>query len=222
MGLSKGPKGAGVLGTANQTGTNHDPASGGTGVLGSGYIGVRGETQGGVAVLGRTFGPGLAGRFEGNVEVTGNVDVASTITVTGDVMLKNRDVAELFETADPCLEGAVMIIGANGRLEACRREYDKRVLGIVSGAGSLRPAITLGLREDEAPTVPIALVGTAYCLVDADTAPIEVGDLLTSSSTVGHAMKALDHMKSIGSIIGKALGSLSQGQGLVPVVVALQ
>src|SRR5262245_40293851 len=59
VGLSKGPLGAGVFGSANQSGSNLDPATGGTGVLGSGYIGVRGETQAGVAVLGRVFGSGI-------------------------------------------------------------------------------------------------------------------------------------------------------------------
>jgi hypothetical protein len=230
VGFSNGPAGAGVLGMANQSGSNFSPDNSGTGALGSGYIGVRGETSTGVAVLGRTFPPGRqAGRFEGDVEITGhvrhggNVDVAGTVTVTGDVLLKNRgDVAELFATTDSCLQGAIMVIGENGLLQACTRDYDKRVLGIVSGAGSLHPAITLGGSESETPTVPIAMVGTAYCLVDGDRAPVEVGDLLTSSSTPGHAMKALDYARSFGAVIGKALGSLSHGRGLVPVVVALQ
>src|SRR5207244_2889110 len=38
----------------------------GTGVLGSGYVGVRGETERGAAIYGRTAGAGLAGRFEGD------------------------------------------------------------------------------------------------------------------------------------------------------------
>jgi hypothetical protein len=35
-------------------------------------------------------------------------------------------------------------------------------------------------------------------------------------------MKASDQIKGFGAIIGKALGSLSQGRGLIPVVVTLQ
>jgi hypothetical protein len=35
-------------------------------------------------------------------------------------------------------------------------------------------------------------VGKVYCKVDADAGPIAVGDLLTSSNTVGHAMRVSD------------------------------
>jgi hypothetical protein len=66
------------------------------------------------------------------------------------------------------------------------------------------------------------MVGTAFCLVDAEKAPIEAGDLLTSSDTFGHAMKVLDQRKSFGSVIGKALAPLQCGQGVIPIVVALQ
>jgi hypothetical protein len=217
VGISKGPAALGVLGMANQSGTNNDPATGGTGVLGSGYIGVRGETQTGVAVLGRTFGPGLAGLFSG-----GKVLVQSDLEVAGDVLLHNSDVAEQFAAVAECVPGSVMVIAENGLLEPCTRDYDKRAVGIISGAGSLRPAITLGHGEAETPAVPIAMVGTALCLVDAEKAPIEIGDLLTSSSAPGHAMKALDQIRSFGAVIGKALASLSHGRGLVPVLVSLQ
>jgi hypothetical protein len=51
---------------------------------------------------------------------------------------------------------------------------------------------------------PVALLGKVYCKVDADPAPVEVGDLLTTSETPGHAMKACDSTKAFGSVIGKA------------------
>ena len=60
------------------------------------------------------------------------------------------------------------------------------------------------------------------CKVDADVAPIKVGDLLTTSPTKGHAQKVLDPSKAIGAIIGKALGSLKKGKGKIPVLVSLQ
>ena len=62
----------------------------------------------------------------------------------------------------------------------------------------------------------------AHCKVDADIAPIEVGDLLTTSSTKGHAQKVLDQKKAVGAIIGKALGSLENGKGKIPVLVMMQ
>jgi hypothetical protein len=68
----------------------------------------------------------------------------------------------------------------------------------------------------------VTLGAFAHCKVDADIAPIKVGDLLTTSSTKGHAQKVLDQSKALGSIIGKALGSLKKGKGKIPVLVMLQ
>ena len=65
-------------------------------------------------------------------------------------------------------------------------------------------------------------MGKVYCKVDADYASIEVGDLLTTSSTPGHAMKADDPFKTFGAVIGKALRPLKAGRGLIPILVALQ
>jgi hypothetical protein len=62
----------------------------------------------------------------------------------------------------------------------------------------------------------------AYCKVDADIAPIEVGDLLTTSPTKGHAQKVLDPAKAVGAILGKALGSLKEGTGKIPIMVTLK
>jgi hypothetical protein len=53
-------------------------------------------------------------------------------------------------------------------------------------------------------------------------APIEVGDLLTTSPTPGHAMKAIDPARSFGAVLGKALRSFDQGKGLVAALVSLR
>jgi hypothetical protein len=61
-----------------------------------------------------------------------------------------------------------------------------------------------------------------HCKIDADIAPIEVGDLLTTSPTRGHAQKVLDPTKATGAVIGKALGELKKGKGKIPILVTLQ
>ena len=68
----------------------------------------------------------------------------------------------------------------------------------------------------------MALVGKVYCKVDASFAAIEVGDLLTTSPTAGHAMKALEPLKALGAVIGKALRPLKLGKELIPILVALR
>lgn len=169
-----------------------------------------GSSQTGVGVHGK--GGRLAGLFEGDVDVT------------GDIRLTNADCAEDFdisgvETVEP---GTVMVLGEEGTLEPSDHAYDKRVAGVVSGAGGYKPGIVLDKQPAQGNRSPIALLGKVFCKVDAGPAPIEVGDLLTTSDSAGHAMKAADSSKAFGSVIGKALRPLTEGRGLVPVLIALQ
>jgi hypothetical protein len=64
--------------------------------------------------------------------------------------------------------------------------------------------------------------GKVFCKVDAQYGAIEVGDLLTTSSTPGHATKTNDPLKAFGAVIGKALRPPTEGQGLIPILIALQ
>jgi len=66
------------------------------------------------------------------------------------------------------------------------------------------------------------LVGKVFCKVVADGGAIAVGDLLTTSGTPGHAMKAADPARAFGAVIGKALAPLPHGRGLLPILVSLQ
>jgi hypothetical protein len=75
---------------------------------------------------------------------------------------------------------------------------------------------------DQQMGIMVTLGAYAHCKVDADIAPIEAGDLLTTSPTKGHAQKVLDRSEAAGAIIGKALGSLKTGKGKIPVMVMLQ
>jgi hypothetical protein len=66
------------------------------------------------------------------------------------------------------------------------------------------------------------LLGKVFCKVDAQYGAVEVGDLLTTSPTPGHAMKASDPAKAFGAVIGKALRPLTEGHSLIPILIALQ
>ena len=142
----------------------------------------------------------------------------------GDIVLRNADCAEEFDIAHAAgvEPGAVMVIGAEDVLELGSEAYDKRVVGVVSGAGDMRPGIVLGRQPSSQDRLPIALTGKVFCKVDARYAPIAVGDLLTTSSTPGHAMKAVDHTRAFGAVIGKALRAQAADTGLIPVLIALQ
>jgi hypothetical protein len=174
--------------------------------------GVAGVSRTGIGVFG-TSASGLAAKFKGDVEVTGD------IRLTG-----GQDCAEEFDVpgAQEIEPGTVMVINEDGALRQSEHEYDKKVAGVVSGAGDYRPGIVLGKSETLSDRLPIALLGKVYCKVDARISPIEVGDLLTTSATPGYAMKADCPTRALGALIGKALRPLREGQGMIPILVALQ
>ena len=64
--------------------------------------------------------------------------------------------------------------------------------------------------------------GRVWVRCDASAGPIRPGDLLTSSACAGLAMRAVDHDRAYGAILGKAMTSLETGTGLVLVLVSLQ
>jgi hypothetical protein len=232
FGYSTGPNGIGVKGqggdnnagiygstlSASRPGVWGQNNGTGPGVEGhsNNEAGVRGVSTHGTGVVG--IGGSFAGEFVGKVRVQGDIEVS------GDIRLMNADCAEDFdiagvETPEP---GTVMVLSDDGALKPSDRAYDKRVAGVVSGAGSYKPGIVLDTQPAPGNRSPIALLGKVYCKVDASTTPVEVGDLLTTSDTPGHAMKASDSTKAFGSVIGKALCPLREGQGLIPVLIALQ
>jgi hypothetical protein len=142
--------------------------------------------------------------------------------VSGRLISAGADCAEQFAiAADAAAEsGTVMVIGADGALEPCATAYDSRVGGVVSGAGDLTSAIIMNKQEGH--RAAIALIGTVYCKVDARREPVAAGDLLTTSETPGHAMKAADAHRAVGAILGKALKPLSGGAELIPILVTRQ
>lgn len=217
---------------SNRSGIWADNTAGGNGVTGTSDladgVGVYGRGAR-VGVYGATPGDdghdrsaaqgGLAGFFAGNVTVQGDVNV------TGDIRLvSGNDCAENFDVAGPGEfdPGTVMVIGPGGALTRSQLGYDKRVAGVISGAGSFKPGIILGQLQSQHDRRPIALLGRVYCKVDAQYGPLEVGDLLTTSPTPGHAMKVVDPTRACGAILGKALQPLAKGEGLIPILIALQ
>jgi hypothetical protein len=158
------------------------------------------------------------------IDANGDVLMFGTLSVAKDVILTGADCAEHFDLVEDalCDPGTVMAISTNGALDASTRAYDRKVAGVVSGAGSFRPAIVLDKQPSDEGRLPVALFGKVYCKVDAQYASIEVGDLLTTSDTRGHAMKACDPTRAFGAVIGKALADLPEGRGLIPILVTLQ
>jgi hypothetical protein len=140
-------------------------------------------------------------------------------------MGKGLDYAEGFDVAGETKDigpGAVLVIDPKspGRLAISRSAYDRKVAGIVAGAKGLGSGVRLGAGQFDH---DVALAGRVYCNVVAGPQGIEPGDLLTTADVPGHAMKAGDHAKSQGAILGKAMEPLAAGKrGQILVLVTLQ
>jgi hypothetical protein len=247
FGNAKGSASSGVYGTnsaAGDTGAGvYGENPGGDGVVGTGRrgvvgnsddyqgvyghsnssSGVVGESQDFDGVWGQSHNPkhagvsghnpgGLAGYFDGNV------------VVTGDIQLAGADIAEQFEFDEPsaAAAGTVVVIDDVDRVRSSDRPYDRRVAGVVSGAGNYRPGVMLDDHGHRSGRQPLALVGKVFCKVDASYASIVTGDLLTTSATPGHAMKVTDRAQAPGAVLGKAMAPLGNGTGLLPILVTLQ
>jgi hypothetical protein len=96
-----------------------------------------------------------------------------------------------------------------GKLALSHKAYDTKVAGIVAGGKGNGSGVRLGGKQFDH---DVALSGRVYCNVDATEAGVEPGDLLTTSSTPGHAMKATDYNRAQGAILGKAMESLEKGK----------
>jgi hypothetical protein len=212
MGHSR--RGNGVYGSSARDGYGvYGHSRSGVGVFGTstGNAGVSGHSDSGAGVYGNSE-QGDAGFFEGNVRVT------------GEIYSEQADCAEDFDIAATAAvePGTVMVIADEGTLRPSEQAYDTRVAGVIAGAGAYHSGLVLDRQPSAPHRRPVALMGKVYCKVDAQYAPIQVGDLLTTSPTPGHAMKAADPLQAVGALIGKALRPLEAGQGLIPILVAMQ
>ena len=142
------------------------------------------------------------------------------LTITG-----GADVAEPFPMSTKEIpKGAVVVIDDKntGELKLSERAYDQRVAGIVSGANGINPGIALHQEGALGGGQNVSLSGRVYVLADAAFGSIRPGDLLTTSDTPGHAMKATEPNRAQGAVLGKAMSPLKEGRGVVLVLVTLQ
>ena len=124
------------------------------------------------------------------------------------------------DTAEKVLEAGKEL--RPGKLAVSSKAYDRAVAGIISGAGGVQPGIRMTQHDAFETGQLVALSGQAYALATAVNGAIEPGDLLTTSDIAGHAMRATERDRTPGTVIGKAMSPLREGEGLVLVLVNLQ
>ena len=112
--------------------------------------------------------------------------------------------------------GMVVSIDPSGnrKFKLADEPYDRKRVGIISGGNGVQPGLVL--RDEGNPQAdgeqPIALTGQVWCHADTTFGPITPGDLLTTSSTPGHAMKVTDDAKARFAVLGQALTGLKEGR----------
>lgn len=168
-------------------------------------------------------GPLMKGFVDGKGKVfevtnTGRV-VTSALQITG-----GGDLVEGFETSDyDCPPGTVVSIDPEnpGELMPCDGAYDTKVAGVVSGAKGVNHGIRMGQDDVLDGDTLVALTGRVWVRTVDEAGAIEPGDLLTTSSTAGCAMRVDDPSMAQGAILGKAMCE-PDADGLVLVLVSLQ
>jgi hypothetical protein len=132
----------------------------------------------------------------------------------GDVVVidtgSSRSLALSFEARSTLVAG---VYGAGTGFVGSRRGWDKG-----DGRADESPSsYTVAEMVDEFGEIPLAVAGVVRCKVSAENGAISPGDLLVTSDTLGHAMR--DAAPKPGTIVGKALGWLDSGTGVMEVLV---
>jgi hypothetical protein len=108
------------------------------------------------------------------------------------------------------LQPGDVVVASGGAVAACQMPADRRVVGVYLGEPA--PAAA-----DGGARVMVAVAGVVSVRVDGDTGPIDVGDLLVTSSRPGHA--CADPAPAAGTVIGKALDAVASGSALLRVLL---
>jgi len=199
----------------------------GTGAGGLFHIIQRGDSwadEGARLTINRDGNVGIGINPTEKLHVFGNGKFTGNVTADGTIQAKYQDIAEWVPATEQLAAGTVVVLDQtkSNRVISSTAAYDTRVAGVISS----QPGITLG--EPSAGRVPVATTGRVRVKVDADRAPIQIGDLLVTSDISGMAMKSEPvnlggvQFHRPGTIVGKALEPLAKGKGEILVLLSLQ
>jgi hypothetical protein len=213
----------GVAGTSLTGVGMHGQAGGGSGIATPSAAGVWGDSDTGPGIVASSgtghpieaYGTNNGGPTTKVFDVANNGNVTADGTIAGG----GADFAELLPAASGLAPGDVLIVDADGVLARSTHANELAVVGVYS----TRPSFLGGASGDSDLTgkVPLAVSGIIPVKVSAENGAIRPGDLLVASSTPGHAMRA-PHNPAPGTVIGKALGSLTSKTGVVKMLVLLR
>lgn len=198
--------------------------------VGTSAISLAINSKGGNVGIGTTS-PGATLEVNGNVKLSAGSG-ASVTFADGTVQstawtgaLCGGDYAESVQVADarPRYEpGDVLVVDPRspGKFQKSAASYSTLVAGVFSTKpGLVGRRQTMPKDKDE---IPMAMIGIVPTKVSAENGAVRPGDLLVTSTKPGYAMKGTDRKRLTGAILGKALGSVETGAGVIEVLVTLQ
>jgi len=160
------------------------------------------------------------GVVNGNAVV--RIDKTGKGFFNGGTATGGADVAEIIASTERLAAGDVVEIDpdSTGRFRRSLAPESAAVAGVIS----TDPGVTMNMpsaatEEDAGPR--LALVGRVPVHVTDENGTIHPGDLLVSSSTPGHAMRAPVNSRA-GTVIGKALECHPAGTGTIEMLVMLR
>jgi hypothetical protein len=117
------------------------------GTIPSGFIDVRAGTLTDGLIF--RVDTSLGGTERMRITASGTVEVAGTLNVGGDITMSASDFAEDFRVVagDAVEPGTVMALDENGELRLSDKSYDRKVAGVISGAGDLQAGAHSGSAE---------------------------------------------------------------------------
>jgi len=203
--LANGSVGIGTTTPGTDLATLPTPPAPGTPIL---------EVNGDIALSQKSGGSIIF--HDGTVQST-----AYTGVTCGGDYAESVDIAGLRTSYEP---GDVLVIGPDSGSDVVKSSepYSTAVTGVYStkpGVVGRRQTTELKISKTE---LPMAMIGIVPTKVSAENGPIRRGDLLVTSSIPGYAMKGTDRSRLTGAVIGKALGNLDSGKGVIEAVITLQ
>jgi len=158
-------------------------------------------------------------RFRNDFDVKFKVQGDGDVYIDGSYYDTGADFADMLPAQDGLEPGDVLVIGPDGQLTRSTDPYQTSVAGVYS----TQPGFVGGAGDDTDLTgkVPLAIVGVVPLKASAENGAIHPGDLLVTASIPSHAMRAGAN-PSQGTVLGKALGELEEGTGVIHVLVTLQ
>ena len=138
--------------------------------------------------------------------------ISLTVTMPVFAQKSSFTVATSFEIAGSDIRRGMIVTNDGNMITISTKEYDPNMFGVITE----KPAISLGQKEVDEQTYPVATSGKVPVIVTNANGIITEGDYVTSSDERGIAMKVTEP----GRVLGIALEDMSadsQGHDLIMV-----